>query len=184
VQSIGEMGSLAERIRLGDPAAETELVHQFRQRVFVMGVVRTRDREAARDLTQDVLLAVITALRKGQLIDQEKLAAFVHGTARNVINNHLRSQAQQPQVEPLRDDLAQIDCARELEEGERVHLVQEALEGMSQKDREILQMTLVDGKKPGEIAAVLGLTSEVVRTRKMRASRRIAQLVEKRMSRR
>jgi len=149
-----------------------------------MGVVRTRDREIVRDLVQDTLLAVITALRKGQLLDQDKLSAFVNGTARNIINNHLRSQTQSPHFEGLQEDLAQIDSANNIEESERVRFVREALAGMRRQDREILQMTLVDGKKPGEIAAVLGLTSEVVRTRKLRASRKIAELVEKKMSRR
>ena len=38
-------------------------------------------------------------------------------------------------------------------------------------------MTLVDGLKPGEIAAELGLTSEVVRTRKLRAIKKITDFV-------
>ena len=75
--TIGEMGNLAERIRQGDASAETELVREFTQRIFVMGVVRTHDRETARELVQDVLMAVISALRKGQLQDADKLAAFV-----------------------------------------------------------------------------------------------------------
>lgn len=184
VEGLGEMGSLAERIRLGDSAAETELVRQFSQRLFVMGLVRTRDREAARDLVQDILLAVITALRKGQLLDQDKLAAFVHGTARNIISNHLRSRAQAPRFEPLRDDLAQTHSNHEIEEAERSRLVGDVLGGMRRQDREILHMTLVEGKKPGEIAIALGLTAEVVRTRKLRASKRIAALLERKLSRR
>ena len=178
------MGSLPERIRQGDPAAETELVNQFSQRIFVMGLVRTRDREVARDLAQDVLLAVITALRKGQLLDKDKLAAFVHGTARNVINNHLRSTAQKPHFEALRDDVAQIDSSNEIEDAERARLVEDALRDMRQQDREILRMILVEGKKPGEIAVALGLTAEVVRTRKLRASKKIADLLDRKMSRR
>jgi len=95
-------------------------VHEFSRRVFVMGVVRTRDREAARELVQDVLMAVIGALRKGQLQDADKLAAFVHGTARNLINNQLRSQSQRPPLEPLPEDLAQACSADQLEDAERM----------------------------------------------------------------
>lgn len=40
-------------------------------------------------------------------------------------------------------------------------------------------MTLVEGRKPGEIAAALGLTPEVVRTRKLRATKKVAGLVRK-----
>jgi RNA polymerase sigma factor (sigma-70 family) len=181
--SAGELRSLAERIRQGDASAETELVHQFTHRIFVMGVVRTRDREAARELVQDVLMAVIGALRKGQLQDADKLAAFVHGTARNLINNRLRNESQQPPMEPLPEDLAQTSSIAQLEDAERVRLVHQALERLGQEDRKILWMTLVEGHKPGEIAAALGLTSEVVRTRKLRAVKKVTELIKKKMSR-
>jgi RNA polymerase sigma-70 factor (ECF subfamily) len=181
--SAGELRSLAERIRQGDASAETELVHEFSHRIFVMGVVRTHDRETARELVQDVLMAVIGALRQGQLQDVDKLAAFVHGTARNLINNRLRSQSQRPPLEPLPEDLAQACSPERLEDAERVGLVHQALERLGQEDRKILWMTLVQGQKPGEIAAALGLTSEVVRTRKTRAVKKVADLIRKKMSR-
>jgi RNA polymerase sigma factor (sigma-70 family) len=180
--SVGELRRLAERIRQGDTSAEPELVQEFAQRVFVMAVVRTRDREAARELVQDVLMAVIVALRKGQLQDVDKLAAFVHGTARNVINNRLRNESQHPPMEPLADNLAQGELAQQLEDDERTRLVQQALEHLGPEDRRILCMTLVEGRKPGEIAAALGLTSDVVRTRKLRAVKKVADLIRKKMS--
>jgi RNA polymerase sigma-70 factor (ECF subfamily) len=148
-----------------------------------MGVVRTHDREAARELVQDVLMAVIGALRKGQLQDADKLPAFVHGTARNLINNRARSEGQKPALEPLPEDLAQASLVEQLEDAERVRLVHDALQRLGADDRRILWMTLVEGRKPGEIAAVLGLTSEVVRTRKLRAVKKLTDLIEKKMSR-
>jgi RNA polymerase sigma-70 factor (ECF subfamily) len=181
--NAGELRTLAERIHQGDTAAETELVHEFSHRIFVMGVVRTRDREAARELVQDVLMAVIAGLRKGQLQDADKLAAFVHGTARNLINNRLRDASQRPPMDPLPEDLAQTSSIAQLEDAERVRLVLQALERLGQEDRKILWMTLVEGQKPGEIAAALGLTPEVVRTRKLRAVKKVSELIEKKTSR-
>ena len=181
--NAGELRTLAERIHQGDTAAETELVHEFSHRIFVMGVVRTRDRESARDLVQDVLMAVIAGLRKGQLQDADKLAAFVHGTARNLINNLLRDASQRPPMDPLPEDLAQTSSIAQLEDAERVRLVHQALERLGPEDRKVLWMTLVEGQKPGEIAAALGLTPEVVRTRKLRAVKKVTELIEKKMSR-
>jgi len=158
-------------------------VAEFTQRIFVMAVVRTHDREVSRELVQDVLMAVILALRKGQLQDADKLAAFVHGTARNLINNRLRNQSQQPPMEPLPDDLAQTGLAGQLDDRERVRVLHQALDRLEPEDRRILHMTLVEGRKPGQIAITLGLTSEVVRTRKLRAVRKVADLIRKRMSR-
>jgi len=177
--NAGELQTLAERIRQGDAAAETELVHEFSHRIFVMGVVRTRDREAARDLVQDVLMAVIAGLRKGQLQDTDKLAAFVHGTARNLINNRLRDESQRPPMDPLPENLAQTSSMAQLEDAERMRLVLHTLERLGQEDRRILRMTLIEGQKPGEIAAALGLTPEVVRTRKLRAVKKVTELIEK-----
>ena len=121
-RSAGELRSLAERIRHGDTSAETELVREFTQRIFVMSLVRTHDREIARELVQDVLMAVIGALRKGQLQDPDRLAAFVHGTARNLINNRLRNESQRPLMEPLPEDLAQASSIEQLEDAERARL--------------------------------------------------------------
>lgn len=174
-----ELRSLVERIRQGDAAAETELVREFTHRIFVMAVVRIHDRESAGELVQDVLVAVISGLRKGQLRDADKLAAFVHGTARNLINNRLRNERQRPPFDPLPEDLAQPNWVGQLEDAERVRLVHEALERLGEEDRRILWMTLVEGRKPGEIAAALGLTSEVVRTRKLRAVKKVADLIKK-----
>ena len=180
--TAGDGRGLPERIRQGDTSAETELVREFTQRIFVMSLVRTHDRETARELVQEVLIAVIGALRNGHLHDTDKLAAFVHGTARNLINNRLRSESQRPPMEPLTEDLSQRDLIDQLEAGERARLVEQALEHLQQEDRKILWMTLVEGCKPGEIATTLGLSPEVVRTRKLRAVKKIGDLIRKKMS--
>src|SRR5215469_17837179 len=81
--------SLAQRIFEGDPSAEQELVTTYRRGVLITANARTRDYEAALDLTQDVLVAVLKALREGKLRQPDKLSAFVNGVARNLINNYL-----------------------------------------------------------------------------------------------
>jgi RNA polymerase sigma factor (sigma-70 family) len=148
-----------------------------------MSFVRTRDREVARELVQDILMAVIGALRNGQVLDPDKLPAFVHGTARNLVNNRLRSERRQPQLEALSDDLPEASTIETIEDTERLQFVHQALESLPDVDRRILRMTLVEGYKPAEIADLLGLTSEVVRTRKLRATRKVTEFVQDRLSR-
>jgi RNA polymerase sigma-70 factor (ECF subfamily) len=178
-----QQSTLAERIRSREPAAEEELVRQFSDRVRVLAVARTRDHEAARDLTQEVMLAVVLALRNGQLREAERLAAFVYGTARNLINNYLRSRGRMPKEESIDTALDVASAPGPVENDERVALVRRAVRALHSTDRKILLLTLVEGLTPGEIAARLGLTSEVVRARKSRAVRKIAERV-KRLSRR
>jgi RNA polymerase sigma factor (sigma-70 family) len=173
-----QQNTLVERIRRQDPSAEEELVHLFSARVTFLVLARTRDREAARDLTQDVMLAVVLALRNGRLREAERLAAFVYGTARNVINNYLRMRGRQPKEDPIGDGLSLPSMPDPIEHTERADLVQRALGALDSTDRKILLLTLVEGLKPGEIAVRLGLTSEVVRTRKSRALKKTIERVK------
>jgi RNA polymerase sigma factor (sigma-70 family) len=163
---------LARRIRAGDSSAEDELVSIYRRRVFVIAVARTRDREAALDLTQEILIAILKALRQGQLRESTKLAAFIQGIARNLINNHLRAKAQHPEIE-LDNEAYSADPVEELESLERQRLVRRELESFSVTDQQILLLSLVDGHSLAEVAQRLNMSHDAVRARKSRAVRKI-----------
>ena len=162
---------LVERVAQGDRAAEAQLAEYLTPRLRVMMRAKTRDAELSRDLTQDAVIEVLKALRRGQLREPGRLIAFVHGVARNVANNYVRTRRDDTGHEPLSDLLAQpLD---EADAHERRDLVTRGLAQISPSDREILDLVLVEGLKPGEIAARMGLAPEVVRTRKSRALKRI-----------
>ena len=158
-----------DRIAHGDPEAEAAFVRQFEAKIRMMTRMRVRNEETSRDLTQDILIAALEALRKGSLREADKLAAFVHGIARNLINNHFRSRDPEPVREPLDSDLVWIE-----EDRDQRNLVERELASLDPLDRKILLMTLVEGAKPGEIAAKLKVSGDVVRQRKLRATRRMA----------
>jgi RNA polymerase sigma-70 factor (ECF subfamily) len=161
--------ALAERIRLCEGPAEEQLVALFRDRIVFLAAARTGDPEAARDLAQDALIAVIRALRNNQLREPERLTGFVYGTARNIINNYLRSRSRLPRQESI-DAAADVpDPAERAEKSEQAQIVRRAIGALDPIDRKILLLTLVGGLKPGEIGARLGLKPEVVRARKSRA---------------
>ena len=182
-QSTPNYMALAERVHNGDPAAEEEFDRLFRRKVFIMMLARTRDVEAARELAQDVLLAALRALQNGQVRQVERLGAFIHGTARNIVNNYLRTRARQPQTDALPPDLAAGENDGSCETSERIELVRREVEGLDSTDRDIFLKTLVEGFKPGEIARELGLSSEFVRKRKSRAIRKVIDRIRKKMSR-
>ncbi len=170
--------TLAERIRRGDAAAEEELIQRFSGRVFALAFARTRDREAARDLQQEALWAVLRALREGVLRDADKLAAFVSGTARNLTNNYLRTRTRASREDPLPADVASANAGDPAENSQRIEHVRAALRVLDPIDRRILLLTLLKGLKPGEIAAQVKLANEVVRQRKSRAIRRVIEALK------
>lgn len=178
--SSDEQISLVERLRAGDEQAEHEFVLLFSGRLHLMISARIHDRETARDLAQEALVAALSSLRKGGLREAAKLAAFVHGLGRNVANNYLRRRQSAP-IEVALDDDAMLPAspAGDGEERERRDLALRAVRRLSAPDREVLTLTLVDGLKPGDIARRLGETADVVRTRKSRALKRIIAEVER-----
>jgi RNA polymerase sigma-70 factor (ECF subfamily) len=175
--------SLADRVREGEQGAEEELVQTFFRKVLVMAQVRVCDPDVALDIAQETMIGVLEALRQGRVRNDEHVAAYVLGAAKNLINNQFRLRARTRREEPALDvEVAQGDPEQLAAEHERLEMVERALSELKPDDREILRMTLVDGMKPGEIAAEIGLTSEVVRQRKSRATRRL-QLIIRDLSR-
>ena len=165
--------SLAERIRSGDPAAETELFSAYHRAVLLIATARTHDREAARDLAQEVFIAVLKAVREGQLREAEKLPAFIQGTARNLINNYLRTRVRRGECELADTEVRGGNLVEQLESAERQSLVRREIESFSAVDQQILLWSLVDGHSLVEIAARLSMSHEAVRARKSRMVKKI-----------
>ena len=76
-----------------DAAAEAELCRRFAPRIRLYGLRHLRDRQAAADLVQQVLMMTLERLRAGKLRDPERLASFVLGTCRMVCMDQRRGAA-------------------------------------------------------------------------------------------
>lgn len=117
-------------------------------------------------------MAVLQAARQGQIRDPARLAAFVLGVARNLINNYSRRRQEHPEAE-LGEIAQNLNVEEDYSLKERRELLVRALHRLEKLDRQVLLLTLVDGLKPAEIAARTGTSSEVIRTRKTRALQRL-----------
>lgn len=165
--------TLIGRIRSGDEAAESELVALYKRPIFAIAAARTGDREAARDLTQEVLLAVLQAARNGQIRESDKLAAFIQGTARNLINNYFRSRGRRAECSLEVVIATSLDPIEEQEAAERSRLLRQELLSYSALDQQILLFSLVDGHSLAEVAKRLKMSHEAVRARKSRLVKKI-----------
>jgi RNA polymerase sigma factor (sigma-70 family) len=165
--------ALVARIRSGDGVAEEELATIYSRPVFAIAAARTGDREVARDLTQEVLMAVLKAARSGQIRESEKLAAFVQGTARNLINNYFKTRIRRAESTLDAAENLSHNPVGELEAAERRRLVHEELRSYSVLDQQILLFSLVDGHSLAEVAVRLKMSHEAVRARKSRLVRKI-----------
>lgn len=176
---------LVQRLREGDRPAEEEICTHFYPRILGMATFRLRDPERALEVAQETMLAILPALRNGQLRDPEKLPGFIFGTSRNLINNVCRSRSQMPTFAALPEEVpAPLGWAEQEQQArdERRRAIRLVLAALKPLDRKILLLTLIEGMNPREIAPIVDLTAEVVRTRKARAIRALLQRV-KEMSR-
>lgn len=171
--AASQSGTLIGRILSGDEAAEDELVRLYKRRVFAIAAARTGDREAARDLAQEVLMAVLQAARKGQVRESDKLAAFIQGTARNLINNYFRTRGRRAECSLEVVTFASIDPVEEQESAERGRLLRQELQSYSALDQQILLFSLVDGHSLAEVAKRLKMSHGAVRARKSRLVKKI-----------
>jgi RNA polymerase sigma-70 factor, ECF subfamily len=164
--------NLAQRIVEGDRSAEDELVSSYRRGVLLIATARTRDPDAAKDVTQEVFIAVLQALRQGKLREHEKLTAFIHGVTRNLVNNYLGSRVRRSECE-LTEESSNVDPIEELEVNERRLMVRRELAELKPTDQQILLLSLVDGHSLAEVARRLNMSHEAVRARKSRVVRKI-----------
>jgi RNA polymerase sigma-70 factor (ECF subfamily) len=162
-----ESPSIEVRIAEGDRSAEEELVAYFAPRIRAFVASRAAGRDFAEEVVQDTMMALVCTLREGRLRDS--LAALAYGIARNKLADAIRKKMRDRTVPfPKHFDIAARDQSSEL-----VSAAQTEIETLEPVDRRILSMTLIDGFKPAEVAAAIGISSEAVRQRKSRALKKL-----------
>ena len=177
-ESAARWADLARRIGQGDAAAEAELARVLHPRVRLLAHVRLRGSDTAQDIAQETIFAVIQALRAGSIHETDRVPAYAFGVLRNLINNRRRQEARTCELPDDAPDRAVETAADRLDfDWERRALVRRALGRLNAVDRRILLLTLVDGMTPREIAPIVGLQPDVVRTRKCRAAKAVAEEV-------
>jgi len=159
---------LVGRIGAGEREAEAELFRRMAPRIRLYGLRHLRDVHASDDLTQNVLITVIEALRQSRLREPEKLASFVLGTCRMTILD-LRRGAQR------KERLLEQFGPGLLVPGEsfRPRLDQERLalcvENLKERERTVIVMSFYDEETSADVAGFLGVSEANVRVIRHRA---------------
>jgi RNA polymerase sigma-70 factor (ECF subfamily) len=137
------------------------------------------DEEAARDLSQEAFLRVFRALRRFD--PSRPFYPWFHQILRRLCLDHLRRRRQRVSLEVVGDRLVGADArsvSRRLERQEARQRVLEAMEKLSESDREILVLREFQGCTYREIAEILGIPRGTVMSRLYYARRRLRALLE------
>ncbi|NUP05570.1 MAG: sigma-70 family RNA polymerase sigma factor [Polyangiaceae bacterium] len=77
---------------------ERELCHRYGARIRGYGLRHLRNAAAAEDLVQHVLLAVLVAVRAGEIQTPERLGAYVFGACRYAVRDMQRGELRQRKI--------------------------------------------------------------------------------------
>ena len=169
-------GALARRVaeagRAPDSAAEAELYRRLAPRVRLYGLRHLRDRQAAADLAQQVLLMTLERLRAGEVREPEKIASFVLGASRMTVIEMRRGTRRR---EALLETWG--DAAEAFEAPEPLVLDPDRLAGclgaLSERERSVVVLTFFADKPADEVGAELAISAGNVRVIRHRALARL-----------
>jgi len=168
---------LARQIGSGDRIAEDELFRRMAPRIRLYGLRHLRDSHAAEDLTQQVLITTLEALRAGRLREPEKLASFVLGTCRMTVlevrrggrrRERLFEQFQVDLPKPAEFSMASLDRDR----------LERCVQHLQERERTVVVMTFYDEQTAADVAGLLGLSDANVRVIRHRAIHRLRACME------
>jgi RNA polymerase sigma factor (sigma-70 family) len=176
---------MVEGVTACDVEATTELAATFEPGLkrFLTRQIGAGDAE---DLTQQVLLEAIEALRAGRLDDPDRLAGYIRAIARNKVFERIRTY-QLNRERFVNDGLAlPIAAASQGPEElavtkERVKMAREVLRSMNARDREVLSRFYLLEQSRDQICAEMNLTATQFRLLKSRAKARFGKSGQKQM---
>lgn len=167
--------SILAAARAGDPEALDALLRQYQPRIYRFGLRMCRDAEDAKDVLQETLIAAARSLRGFR--GTSSLSTWLYSIARGFcIKKRRRSKFAPHEEVPLdagSPALAVPDPGPPLDEAlasrEVERAVETAIRALKPAYREVLLLRDVEGLTAPEVAEVLGLRVEAVKSRLHRA---------------
>jgi len=168
---------LLDAARTGDRRALEKLLARHQRRVYRFGLKMCRDPEDAKDVLQDTLLAVARGVKDFR--GASSMSTWMYTIARSFcIKKRRRSkfaphEEESLDAEPGKEARGVADEARGPEEslaGRQIEAaLEEAIGALQPIYREVLVLRDVEGLTAPEVAEVLGITIEAVKSRLHRA---------------
>ena len=174
-EEAADLSVLLSGARAGNAADVEQLIARLRPRVFRYCLSKLLDRHTADDVTQEVTVAMLTAIPR--YVDQGRpFSAYVMGIAANKVSEARRSNARRHE-----DGTADLpDVASDVDSPESASLRLEASREMSallaqlpERESEILRLRVAAGLSAEETGLVLNMTANAVRVAQHRALSRL-----------
>ena len=177
-----------------DASAFEELMYRFQGRVQSLFRHLVGNREVAEDLTQDVFLRVFRARKSYH--PSAKFSTWIFAIANNIALNQLRRQRRKPETQfgglandtfssavfdPAEVIVAGSESmpARQLDKNELRDMVRLAIAALNERQRMAVLLNRFEGMNYAEIADVMELTPQAVKSLLCRAHVQLRNMLQK-----
>jgi RNA polymerase sigma-70 factor, ECF subfamily len=170
-----------QRLVAGDAVVEHHFSSYFGDLLLMKLRVRIRRPQLIEDIRQETLLRVLQIVRKKGVEHPERFGAFVCAVCNNVllelIRKEMRHQKSGAKFEPP-DGTVDLDAPLVTQQTRR-H-VENVLNELPAKDREILSMLFLQDCDKGDVCRRFGVTEDYLRVLLYRAKSRFRKMYSKR----
>lgn len=184
-QTAAELASLLDRAGRGENDAWRELMDRYARRVFAMARSRCPNDELAEEITQSVFVTVATSLSSGAYAERGRFESWLFRITMNRVRDEHRRVSRRGEVGGEAALLGTPDTRvpgpdhRALhDDSQEVTRLREALAGLSEADREVIELRHHAGLSFKTMAEALGQPLGTLLARHHRALRKIKDVME------
>lgn len=165
-----------------DPAAFAPLYERYADGIYRYFLRRLGNEHEAEDAASQTFVRAITALPRYRIGREGTFRSWLFTIAHNVAMDRFRrtrpTAPLDPAAESLLEDRSAVDPVHHALGNERRRQIERAMAGLTDRQREIIQLRL-DGLNGPEIARVLGMSISATKSLHFRAYARLRELLEK-----
>ena len=169
---------LIGRIANGDRLAMQVLYARYHVRVFRFVVRMVRDEAMAEDLISEVFLDVWRQAGRfeGRSTVSTWMLAIARFKALSALRRRLDGELDEEIASAIEDPTDDPEIA--LEKKDKSAMIRKCLVGLSAEHREIIDLVYYHEKSVGEVAEIVGIPENTVKTRMFYARKRLAELLK------
>ena len=169
---------LIGRIANGDRLAMQVLYARYHVRVFRFVVRMVRDEAVAEDLISEVFLDMWRQAGRfeGRSTVSTWMLAIARFKALSALRRRLDGELDEETASAIEDPTDDPEIA--LEKKDKSAMIRKCLVGLSAEHREIIDLVYYHEKSVGEVAEIVGIPENTVKTRMFYARKRLAELLK------
>lgn len=174
MQFIAFDTSYLERLQRSDARTEQHFVTYFSELIRLKLRSRLRSAEAVEDVRQETFVRVLALVRANKVREPGGLGGLVNSICNNVLLEHYRAGGRaSSSLEEISEQSLPFEepGGAAIEATEAQSLVRKILDDLSERDRRLLQLVLLEERDKDKVCAELGLSREYLRVLVHRAKR-------------